>query len=465
MKYDLEIDMSIDNSITLILRHITPGSCVLEFGPAKGYMTRYLKEELGCTVFCIEIDQEAAEEAKNYSQKMIIADIDSMGWVEDLSGNSFDYIIFADVLEHLKNPWKVLEHAVAFLKNDGTVITSIPNIGHSSIIMELLQGKFEYRPLGLLDDTHIRFFTRKSVLDLLEKAGLCPVEWLVTTIVPENTEFQQKYASFSEPLQEILRSKQDAHIYQFVTVSKRKEDITPEEGCLEFAVSDNFLGNSFLQVFWEKNGDLDQESSAKVPLEFGNGVATYDIILPTKTSGRLWLHIGNQPSFAEINSIMLYGVGPDKSEIVNLLANWSAVSGFKGLLPGSGVIRLGCGGCYKFVCTDDNPQLSLENVLVSENVNSLLLRIVMRVEKHISQSLTKALEAMIVSQEQQLSHQASKLAELQIELAGKLVKLKTVEETLSSLEIRINEILSSKSWKFTKPFRQLKHLILGEKDM
>ena len=222
MKYDFNIDMSQYNSLTVILRNISPKSHVLEFGPAAGYMTRYMKETLDCSLTCIEIDEEAAEAASKYCEKMILADIDYMEWVKQLEGKTFDHIIFADVLEHLKNPAEALQVAARFLKEDGTILTSIPNIGHSAIIMDLLQGKFQYRPLGLLDETHIRFFTRKSIYDLLEKTGLRSIGEFPICLLPEQTELRQNYANFSEEIQNALKNRDDAHVYQFVTIAKKR---------------------------------------------------------------------------------------------------------------------------------------------------------------------------------------------------------------------------------------------------
>lgn len=513
MKYNFDIDMSTNYSFPLILRRITPGSRVLEFGPATGYMTRYMKEELGCSVYCVEIDRKAAEAAKNYCEKMVVEDIDNMEWVEQLSEDSFDHIIFADVLEHLKNPWKVLEYAVAFLKKNGTVITSIPNIGHNAVIMDLLQGKFDYRPRGLLDDTHLRFFTKKSILNLLEKTKLCPIEWLVTITHPEETEFQQKYTTLPEPLERILKTREDAHVYQFVTVSKRKEDISPKECCIELNTTDTDLGNGVLQVFWEVNGEFNEEHSVLCSFEYDKDFCSYDITLPPQVSSRLRLDTGNKPAYVEIKSIALYIGDLDRSEMVEPLAKWSVDNDFVNLLAGSGVVRLDYRESYRFISTDDDPQLYLDNIPLSKDGEPFTLRVEMRIEKRISHCFTKVLEAEINNREKQLSQQTNELARLQAELKGKderlslqadelaglqaeikakdgqlscqaaelarlladitakdgelscqVDELAEKQEILSGLEVKLNEILSSRSWKITEPLRQLRHLMGGNKE-
>lgn len=120
MKYKYNIDMSSDNSLSLILRQVKPGSRILEFGPALGYMTQYLKEELGCIVYCVEIDADAASIASQFCDKMIVADLDELEyWGSQLGEQQFDFLIFADVLEHLRDPWNVLTYSKKFLDEEG----------------------------------------------------------------------------------------------------------------------------------------------------------------------------------------------------------------------------------------------------------------------------------------------------------------------------------------------------------
>ena len=97
----------------------------------------------------------------------------NVGEVHDaLGGRRFDTIIFADVLEHLAWPIGVLRSYLDLLKSDGTVIISLPNIGLWSARLAHLFGSFNYQQTGVLDQTHLRFFTRRSAVQLLDAAGL-----------------------------------------------------------------------------------------------------------------------------------------------------------------------------------------------------------------------------------------------------------------------------------------------------
>lgn len=89
----------------------------------------------------------------------------------------FDCISFLDVLEHMKNPLAALEHAKWLLNPGGTVLLSVPNVGHWSVVEDLLEGRFDYLPLGILCCTHLRFFTERSLRELLADAGLEVKAW------------------------------------------------------------------------------------------------------------------------------------------------------------------------------------------------------------------------------------------------------------------------------------------------
>lgn len=85
---------------------------------------------------------------------------------------SFDYIILGDVLEHLYNPQELIQKMCRYLKDDGAFLCSIPNMMHVSVLLPLLKGEFEYQESGILDRTHIRFFTLKSILQMFRNCGL-----------------------------------------------------------------------------------------------------------------------------------------------------------------------------------------------------------------------------------------------------------------------------------------------------
>jgi SAM-dependent methyltransferase len=210
--YDIKDELSVADSCLCFL---TPDTEVLEIGSATGYATRYMTEKLRCTVSCIEKSESMAALGKQYARKMIVADLETDNWEMELGDDRFDYIMFADVLEHLQNPADVLRRMKPFLKSGGYIITSIPNIGHASIIIGLRNGIFDYREKGLLDNTHIHFMTRKSIHSIFQSNGLYCAAEESKMARPCDTEFEYFYCR--NPLLALsVISKSDAHVYRFV---------------------------------------------------------------------------------------------------------------------------------------------------------------------------------------------------------------------------------------------------------
>lgn len=219
-KYDFELDMDSENSLSIMINMIENNSTVLEFGSANGRMTKYLKEKLNCTVDIVEIDGTAGKEAAQYSRDALLGseegDIENYIWCEKLQGRKYDYIVFADILEHLRNPEEVLKRARGLLAGHGYVLLSVPNIAHNAILLNLFDNDFPYKEIGLLDNTHIHFFAYKSLKKMIQDCGYCSVEEKATYCKAENTEFHSTYESISLPAKKELRAKEYGNAYQFV---------------------------------------------------------------------------------------------------------------------------------------------------------------------------------------------------------------------------------------------------------
>lgn len=163
-----------NDSHIAVVEEIKEKSTVLDIGCASGIIGRLLTKYKECTVDGIEYDKTACEVAK---KKNIYRDVFNFSIIEDESesflkfktlNRKYDYIIFADVLEHLVEPWKALITASKFLNKKGIIIISIPNISHIDIIKGLINNEFNYTELGILDKTHLRFFTPSSFNDMIK---------------------------------------------------------------------------------------------------------------------------------------------------------------------------------------------------------------------------------------------------------------------------------------------------------
>jgi 2-polyprenyl-3-methyl-5-hydroxy-6-metoxy-1,4-benzoquinol methylase len=148
------------------------GKRILDVGSAQGELAVRFRER-GFRVTCIEGDPVLAEAGKNKCDEMILADLDQP--VSKLVGQ-FDIIVYGDVLEHLKNPLAVFRDLNQYLAPGGTIIVSVPNVAHLYVRLKLLVGHFDYMDRGIMDRTHLRFFTLASLLTLLQESGLRPVE-------------------------------------------------------------------------------------------------------------------------------------------------------------------------------------------------------------------------------------------------------------------------------------------------
>jgi 2-polyprenyl-3-methyl-5-hydroxy-6-metoxy-1,4-benzoquinol methylase len=215
-KYDYQIDLSQDNAHTRVIRLVGTGKQVLELGCATGYMSRVLAEKFGCTVTGVEVSAEAAASARTACARVIVGDLETLDWSRELGTARFDVIVCADVLEHVREPARLLAALQPFLAPTGYVVASIPNIAHASVLAELLHGRFRYQPLGLLDATHVRFFTRDTIEECFEQAGLAVTHLERLRLEPGATEFRTDLVQLPPEWQAALRAHDESLTYQFV---------------------------------------------------------------------------------------------------------------------------------------------------------------------------------------------------------------------------------------------------------
>jgi 2-polyprenyl-3-methyl-5-hydroxy-6-metoxy-1,4-benzoquinol methylase len=208
-------DDSPGSTHNLVVELVPPGSSVLEFGCATGYMSEVLVQRRGCRVTGIELDPDAAAEASRFCERVVVGDAETLDLDEHLGDDRFDAVLFADVLEHLRDPAAVLRRVRPFVAEGGGVIASIPNIAHVSVRLALLGGEFRYRDVGLLDDTHLRFFTRESIVDLFESTGFVVSMWRRRRIEADDAEITPP-ADIPETVQSWLGSDPELTTYQFV---------------------------------------------------------------------------------------------------------------------------------------------------------------------------------------------------------------------------------------------------------
>jgi 2-polyprenyl-3-methyl-5-hydroxy-6-metoxy-1,4-benzoquinol methylase len=143
---------------------------ILDVGCGNGVFSNLVKEKNKAEVWGIELMPNEAEIAKNFLHKVFTGPCEEQ--INNVPNNYFDAIYFNDVLEHLVDPYKVLEQIKSKLAPNGVIISSIPNIRYHNVFIKLLFKKeFEYQSYGVLDKTHLRFFTKKSIKNMYTNLG------------------------------------------------------------------------------------------------------------------------------------------------------------------------------------------------------------------------------------------------------------------------------------------------------
>jgi tRNA(1-methyladenosine) methyltransferase and related methyltransferases len=150
---------------------------IIEVGCSSGALARqYRKLNRDCEYIGLEIDADYAQVARAHCSKVVVANVEQMADSAFRSLLPADCWIFGDVLEHLYDPWGVLQRIRTSLPPHGSVVACIPNAQHWSVQLRLNNGDFRYEDLGLLDRTHIRWFTNRTVGELFRSTGYEIVE-------------------------------------------------------------------------------------------------------------------------------------------------------------------------------------------------------------------------------------------------------------------------------------------------
>lgn len=146
---------------------------VLEVGCGAGRFGEALHRQRGAAVWGIERDPEAAAQAATRLERVLVDD--AFAAVGQLAGERFDLVVCNDLLEHLPDPGMLLRELRGLVPADGRLLVSLPNMRHYKVLLHLLVARdWRYRDSGVLDRTHLRFFTRRSMLRLLEENGWRP---------------------------------------------------------------------------------------------------------------------------------------------------------------------------------------------------------------------------------------------------------------------------------------------------
>jgi SAM-dependent methyltransferase len=154
------------------------GARVLDVGCSSGYLAEPLSLR-GCTVVGVELDPEAAREAERWCERVVVGDLETMEL--PFEPGSFDVVVCGDIVEHLRDPGAALTRLRPLLRPGGQLVVSTPNIANWAMRLSLLAGRWQYTDRGILDRTHTHLFTRRTLVETIERAGyaVTGVDWSV----------------------------------------------------------------------------------------------------------------------------------------------------------------------------------------------------------------------------------------------------------------------------------------------
>lgn len=202
------------------------GIRVLEIGCACGGTLLEIKNNYqNASLFGVELNPNAAAVANSFA-RVISANIEETEL--DFPEEFFDYIILADVLEHLQDPWKVLGKLKKHLRHGGRVLASIPNVMHFSVIRNMLNGNWTYEDAGILDKTHLRFFTLNEINKMFLEAGYIDLEYSMTAVKQseEDEKFIKELCKLSGK-----KTAQQYSAYQYLVKASAPDNIYKKPTC------------------------------------------------------------------------------------------------------------------------------------------------------------------------------------------------------------------------------------------
>lgn len=227
---------------------------VLEVGCAcGGTLLKIRNIYKNANLYGIELNHNAALDASLFAS-VISADIEKCEL--EYPGEFFDYIIFGDVLEHLHNPWETLKKIKRYLKSGGFILASIPNVAHYSVIKGLLNGNWTYQEAGILDRTHLRFFTLNEIDKMFEQAGYGERTYnkVMVSMSEEDKEFINKLGKLSNE-----GMTQQYETYQYIT----KAGIESHRAKIEEALI-NISRNTDIEKSIEVLSDINAETVIEI---------------------------------------------------------------------------------------------------------------------------------------------------------------------------------------------------------
>jgi GT2 family glycosyltransferase/2-polyprenyl-3-methyl-5-hydroxy-6-metoxy-1,4-benzoquinol methylase/glycosyltransferase involved in cell wall biosynthesis len=307
------VNGSSQDSLSIIAGLIEPGQTILDLGMGAGGLGQFLSQRQLIVADGVSLNLAEAEIARSWYRQALVADLDRDDLTVLFAGQQYDCIVCADVLEHLKAPQNVLAQCKALLKPGGRLLTSVPNAGYCGLVAELIQGDFRYRPEGLLDSTHLRFFTRTSLQRFFSDN-----EWATQTVMATQrnlleSEFRVAFDSLPPAVARHLLSMPDALTYQFISVSQPAGAV--DQAFVRPSISDQAAQETpasakalfSAQLYLATGGAFDEATKLVVPGRIGDPLQmlAFDIAPSAVPYSRLRFDPADRPGFFRLHYLQI----------------------------------------------------------------------------------------------------------------------------------------------------------------
>lgn len=406
------------DSLYYVSQFVKSNSLVLDVGCWEGALGRHLIDTKNCIVDGIELNVFAASQARDAYREVYVSDVESFN--PAFLNDCYDFIVFADVLEHLLDPLEAITKLKSKLRIGGKLIVSVPNVGYAGLVEEIMSGRFDYRDDGLLDKTHYRFFTKETAVEMLETGGFKIDNMEFVKAFIRDTEFNKlnDFSGFSESHALMARSPYSG-VYQFIIECSVRKENTKE------VYTDTHSGGELkfpLDIFWKSVGeDYTQQRSLTYPLSY---TEKNHIRIPLPAVDNLCSIRVDPLDFKGKVSFDKFHIETESGSLI-----FSLEDSCKSVHVHGGELNYS-DGLLSLTSNTSDPQfeISLQELSCDFSVKS-------------------GISYFLVAEIRHLDHEA----ELEVLKAS----LKEKNRDLIEVQCLLNSMLNSNSWKLTSPFRSI----------
>jgi O-antigen biosynthesis protein len=426
------IDPEGADALARLARWITAPSTVLDLGTAAGALGRHLANR-GCMVDGVEQDGVAIWEAEGAYRVLRQADLNTADLLSLFPGERYDAIVCADVLEHLLDPGHVLKQLPGLLKPAGKLLLSVPNVAYLGVILGLLRGEFTYRPLGILDATHVHLYTRSSLLKLLEQNGFYAEEVDSVVVALSESEFRDQLPeAVPLPVLRLLEHRPDVLAYQFVVKATLEPVSAPAPQGAEFERSFS------AQLFWRTSADEYDELRSRAliaPLDDGTHSLRFRLPETNFELEGIRLDPCDRPGV-----VYLYGIAIEKTAGLRLW-EWCAGDGPPPVRSLHQLVELpgGPGPSFLSLGTDPSLEIALPRGLMLQGAD-LVVRLCFSASESgvaAANGVRESQTALVSALGRQAEEQREVRATAEREMQRVLERLNLIEQSLESSQATV----------------------------